>query len=106
MSWWSRWAAAFVSSVVGLSCASTPVARRESAAAEPAGEFEKPATDCFPPPSLVTSWDILQGLLRPGERVQSVEDVAGNRVAVHVHDGKRGRTVWLHKYPDGSVGLE
>jgi hypothetical protein len=62
--------------------------------------------DGYSPPPPGTSWDILKGLLHPGERVQSVEDVAGDRVAVHVHDGKRGRTVWLRKYPNGSLGLE
>jgi hypothetical protein len=40
-------------------------------------------------------------MLRPGEHVQALESVGADLVAVHVHDGKHGRTVWLHKYGDG-----
>jgi hypothetical protein len=102
----SRCAVAVAWSIVGMSCASTPAPHRESAPAEPTGELAQPTSDCFPPPPPATSWDVLQGLLRPGEHVKSVEDVAGERVAVRVHDGKSGRTIWLHRYPDGGLGLE
>ena len=73
-------------------------------AAEAPGEFETPQSDCYRPLSPASWWDVLQGLLLPGERVQAIENVAGDRVAVRVHDGKRGRTIWLRKYGDG--GLE
>lgn len=95
--------------VGALACghgAGSAPARTGTTTAEPTGEFEKPASDGLSPPAAGTSWDVLGGLLHPGEHVQSIEDVTGDRVAVHVHDGKHGRTVWLHKYPDGSLGLE
>jgi hypothetical protein len=55
--------------VLVVSCASTQPPRREPASAEKTGELAKPGTDCFRPPEPGTSWDVLNGMLRPGEHV-------------------------------------
>ena len=52
----------------------------------------------------MTSWDIVEGYLQPGEHVAAIEDVGTDRLAVRVHDGKRAWTIWFRRYGDG--GLE
>ena len=84
------------------SCASTPRALQEQTSGEAPGELGKPSSDCFPPPTPPEgSWDVVHGLLRPGEHVRALEKVGPDLMAVHVSDANHSRTLWLRKF-DGT----